>query len=108
MRRLLFILVLFVAALPPKLSGQTNTDGVITIGRNALYYEDYALSIQYFNKAIQAKPYLYEPYFFRAIAKYYLEDYIGSIKDCDVSLEPDPFIDHASRLRAMPKLNTAH
>ncbi len=106
MRRLLFILVLFVAALPPKLSGQTNTDGVITIGRNALYYEDYALSIQYFNKAIQAKPYLYEPYFFRAIAKYYLEDYIGSIKDCDASLERDPFIDDTYKLRAINYIMT--
>ena len=40
---------------------QFNTDRLLTIGRSALYYEDYVLSIQYFNQAISAKPYLYEP-----------------------------------------------
>lgn len=60
---------------------QLNADGVITIGRNALYYEDYALSIQYFNQVIQAKPYLYEPYYYRAVAKYYLGDYTGAASD---------------------------
>ena len=29
---------------------QINTDRVLTIGRNALYFEDYVLSIQYFNQ----------------------------------------------------------
>ena len=35
-----------------------NTDRVMTIARNALYFEDYVLSIQYFNQVINAKPYL--------------------------------------------------
>ena len=53
---------------------QLNTDRVLAIGRNALYFEDYALSIQYFNQVIKVKPYLTEPYFYRAIAKIQLED----------------------------------
>ena len=28
-----------------------------------IVFEDYVLSIQYFNQVINAKPYLYEPYF---------------------------------------------
>jgi hypothetical protein len=44
---------------------QINTDRVMMIGRNALYFEDYVLSIQYFNQVINAKPYLHQPYFFR-------------------------------------------
>ena len=32
---------------------QINTDRVLTIGRNALYFEDYVLSIQYFNQVIK-------------------------------------------------------
>lgn len=80
---------------------QINTNTVITIGRNALYYEDYALSIQYFNQAIAAKPYMHEPYFYRAIAKYYLGDYYGSITDCSASIERDPFIDECFKLRAV-------
>ena len=42
--------------------GQLNTDRILTIGRNALYFEDYVLSIQYFNQVIKIKPYLAEPY----------------------------------------------
>ena len=34
------------------LSAQINTDRVLAIGRNALYFEDYVLSIQYFNEVI--------------------------------------------------------
>ena len=44
---------------------QINTDRVLTIGRNALYFEDYVLSIQYFNQVIKSKPWLAEPYFYR-------------------------------------------
>ena len=33
---------------------QINTDRVMAIGRNALYFEDYVLSIQYFNQVINA------------------------------------------------------
>ena len=58
---------------PTLVCAQINTDRVMTIARNALYFEDYVLSIQYFNQVINAKPYLYEPYFFRALAKLNLE-----------------------------------
>ena len=63
-KRILTVLLLF----PTLVCAQINTDRVMTIARNALYFEDYVLSIQYFNQVINAKPYLYEPYFFRALA----------------------------------------
>ena len=44
------------------------------------------LSIQYFNQVINAKPYLYEPYFFRALAKLNLEDFQGAETDCDAAV----------------------
>ena len=53
---------------------QIDAEQVINIGRNVLSMEDYMLSIQYFNQAIKAKPYLSEPYFLRAYAKLSLED----------------------------------
>ena len=53
---------------------QFKTDRLVMIGRSALYFEDYVLSIQYFNQAISAKPYLYEPWFYRGVAKYYLDE----------------------------------
>ncbi len=64
-KRILTVLLLF----PTLVCAQINTERVMTIARNALYFEDYVLSIQYFNQVINAKPYLYEPYFFRALAK---------------------------------------
>ena len=66
---------------------QINTDRVLTIGRNALYFEDYVLSIQYFNQVIKSKPWLAEPYFYRAVAKINLDDYKGAEEDCTLCLE---------------------
>ena len=73
------------------LFAQLNTDRITAIGRNALYFEDYVLSIQYFNQVIRLKPYLAEPYFYRSIAKIQLEDYQGALKDCNDAIERNPF-----------------
>ena len=74
------------------------------IGRNALYYDDYVLSIQYFNEVINAKPYLYEPYYFRAVAKLYLEDYSGAESDCSEAIKLNPFIEDAYQLRGLCRI----
>ena len=73
------------------LKAQLNTDRITAIGRNALYFEDYVLSIQYFNQVIRLKPYLAEPYFYRAVAKIQLEDYQGALRDCNAAIERNPF-----------------
>ena len=104
MKRLSLWLVCLSLAAGAK--AQTNVDGVIRIGQNALYYEDYVLSIQYFNQAINAKPFLYEPYYYRAIAKYYLGDYYGAIGDCSLSIGCDPYIGEVYRLRAINYIRT--
>lgn len=70
---------------------QLNTDRITAIGRNALYFDDYVLSIQYFNQVIKLKPYLSEPYLLRAIAKIQLGDYTGAEMDCNASIERNPF-----------------
>lgn len=72
-------------------SAQLNTDRITAIGRNALYFDDYVLSIQYFNQVIKLKPYLSEPYLLRAIAKIQLGDYMGAELDCNASIERNPF-----------------
>lgn len=73
------------------IQAQLNTDRITAIGRNALYFEDYVLSIQYFNQVIKLKPYLSEPYLLRAIAKIQLGDYIGAELDCNAAIERNPF-----------------
>lgn len=85
---------------------QINTEQVMNIGRNALYFEDYILSIQYFNQVIQQKPYLAEPYFYRAVAKISLDDYMGAEADATQCIEINPFIKDVYRVRAVARHNT--
>ena len=94
----LFILMQCMAAL---LHAQINTDRVMAIGRNALYFEDYVLSIQYFNQVIKAKPWLAEPYFYRAVAKINLDDYKGAEEDCSLCLQRNPFLTQAYYARGI-------
>ena len=71
---------------------QMNTDRLTAIGRNALYFDDYVLSIQYFNQVIKLKPYLAEPYLYRAIAKIQLGDLNGAERDCSQAIANSPFL----------------
>lgn len=98
MKRYTLILFLAVASLTTALS-QVNTDRVMMIGKNALYFEDYVLSIQYFNQAISSKPYLAEPYYFRAMAKFMLDDFKGAQEDASRCLERNPYYLAAYQLR---------
>lgn len=97
----LTILFIIMCSLSGK--AQINTGQVMNIGRNALYFEDYILSIQYFNQVIKVKPYLAEPYFFRAMAKLYLEDYRGAEEDCNLAIERNPFITDAYQIRGIAR-----
>lgn len=85
--------------------GQINTDQVMRVGQNSLYLEDYVLSIQYFNQVIAAKPYLAQPYFYRAIAKISLEDYIGAEDDASTAISYNRFITGAYEVRGVARQN---
>lgn len=87
------------------LQAQINTDRMMSVGRTALYFDDYVLSIQYFNQVINAKPYLAEPYFYRAVAKFYLEDYRGAEQDCSSSISRNPFVVNAYQVRGLARVN---
>ena len=83
---------------------QINTDRMMSVGRTALYFDDYVLSIQYFNQVINAKPYLAEPYFYRAVAKLSLEDYRGAEQDCSNTLSRNPFVVNAYQVRGLARV----
>lgn len=103
-----FIPMLLVAALAaPGLSimAQVNAEQVMNIGRNVLSMEDYLLSIQYFNLAIKAKPYLSDPYFYRGLAKLNLDDYDGAIADCNLAIERNKFKSEAYKVRGFALMN---
>lgn len=90
---------------PIKADAQVNAEQVLTIGRNVLSMEDYMLAIQYFNQAIKAKPYLSDPYFFRAIAKLSLDDYQGAETDCTMAIERNKFKTEAYKVRGFARQN---
>ncbi len=98
------VLLFLVCLLPLSTYAQFNTDRLLTIGRSALYYEDYVLSIQYFNKVISIKPYLYEPWFYRAVAKYNLEDFAGAENDCSQAVERNPYVTNVYELRGLTRV----
>lgn len=97
-------LLLFTLLFSTTCFSQINTSRVLAIGRNALYFEDYVLSIQYFNQVIRVKPHLAEPYFYRAIAKISLDDYKGAEEDCSLALERNPFLVEAYRCRGIARI----
>ncbi len=104
----ILILVLSVVAVLPRAEAQINTDQVMRVGRNALYFEDYMLSIQYFNQVIAAKPYMAQPYFFRALAKFNLEDFKGAEEDATLALDRNPFLIDAYELRGVARQNMSN
>lgn len=104
MRKVFTLITSFILSVI-SLTAQINTDRVLSIGRNALYFEDYVLSIQYFNEVIAVKPYLADPYLYRSIAKIYLDDYLGASQDASECIERNPFLITAWQVRGIARQN---
>ena len=101
-KKILCLLLLISGAFIP-IQAQINTDKVLAIGRNALYFEDYVLSIQYFNQVIRSKPYLAEPYLYRAMAKLNLDDYQGGEDDLNQCIKINPFLYYSYLYRGIAR-----
>jgi len=102
-KRNLYFFLLFCSLICAPIQAQINTNRVLAIGKNALYFEDYVLSIQYFNQVIKSKPYLAEPYLYRAVAKLNLDDYLGAENDLTLCLERNSFIVYAYLYRGFAR-----
>lgn len=85
--------------------GQIDVEHVISIGRNALHFNDYVVSISYFNQAIDSRPWMAQPYYYRAVAKINLEDYKGAAADASLCLERNQFISKAYLIRGIARQN---
>lgn len=105
MRRWLLVILL---ATPLAVLAQFNTKRMLEMGKNALYYDDYLLSIRRFNAVISARPNLGEAYYYRALAKFYLSDYHGADADATSALEWNPYIENLLPLRAICRVNMKH
>jgi tetratricopeptide (TPR) repeat protein len=104
-KKIVFAFALLFACVALPMQAQVNTNRVLAIGKNALYFEDYILSIQYFNQVIKSKPYLAEPYLYRAMAKFSLDDYKGAEADLTLCLERNPFLVSAYQCRGAARQN---
>ena len=102
MRRRVFIIIMTLLSLHA--SAQFKVDRLIMSGRSALYYEDYVLAIQHFNRAISSKPYLYEPWYYRAVAKFYLDDFVGAEADCTEAINLNPYVTSIYELRGLCRI----
>lgn len=99
------IIAIFLVFASLTASAQINTDRVMMIGRNALHFEDYVLAIQYFNQVISARPDLAQPFYYRALAKFLLDDFQGAEEDATRALERNPFLFSAVQLRGEARQN---
>lgn len=86
-------------------NAQINTDRMMIVARNSMYYEDYVMSISYLNLIINYKPHLYEPYFYRGLAKFYLDDYSGTVSDCTAAINRNPYYPNSYELRGLAYIN---
>lgn len=98
------ITIITIAAATFSVKSQINAEQVMNIGRNVLSMDDYMLSIHYFNLAAEAKPYLAEPYYYRALAKLMLDDYRGAEADASMALDRNKFMTEAYRVRGFARL----
>lgn len=98
-RLMIYIIMCLLYCFATPASGQINTERVMNIGRNALQFEDYVLSIQYFNQIIKLKPYWADPYYYRAVAKLSLDDLQGAEEDATSCIERNPYFKNVFYLR---------
>ena len=75
------------------------------MGRHALYFDDFLTAIRYFNKVIETKPYLDKPYYYRAYAKFSLEDFRGAEDDCEACIERNPYLTEVYQLRGLCRIH---
>lgn len=99
----LAVFTLLFAVAPAR--AQIDAEQVTAIGRNVLAMDDYLLSIQYFNQAIKARPYMSDPYYYRGLAKLMLEDYQGAEEDCSLAIERNKFKYEAYRVRGFARMH---
>ncbi|MBR1713304.1 MAG: tetratricopeptide repeat protein [Alloprevotella sp.] len=100
------LLLCLSALLHAALYAQINVENTVLLGRNALSVDDNVSAIHYFNQAIAARPTHSRAYYYRAYAKFVLEDYAGAEADCTTSIGLNPFLTEVYQLRGLCRVHT--
>lgn len=80
---------------------QTDVKNVMDVGRVALSYGDYVTALSLFSRVIEARPYHSDAYYYRAAAKFSLDDYDSSERDVTEAIRLNPFKGDYYGLRAL-------
>lgn len=89
----------------PSAKAQIDTSQAIEMGRAALYYDDYLTAIHYFNAALEAKPYLADAYYYRALSKFDMGDFREAEADLDLAITFNPFHIEYFQLRGLCRIH---
>ncbi len=87
-----------------RITAQIDTDNVLYMGRSAISADDYLTAIRYFTQVIEAKPFLDKPYYYRAYAKFCLDDFRGAEDDCSKAIERNPYLVEVYQLRGLCRI----
>lgn len=102
MLRNIVVSLLCLLALPA--SAQYNIKKMMEEGRRTLDQGYYVVSMQIFNRITALKPNLYEAWYLMALSKYHLEDYKGTVNDCQSALTLQPYIADIYELYGMANI----
>jgi len=105
MRASIYIFIVFFSLqhAENKLNAQQNVDLMLMKAQQMIMTNDYINAIQTCNNIIVLKPFLYEPYYFRGVSKFYLEDFHGAEKDLSTAIEIKPNSPRALHYRALSR-----
>lgn len=105
MRTSLTIFILLISTLLPnqKVLAQRNVDLMLINAQQLIMSADYINAIQVCNEIITLKPFLFEPYYFRGVSKFYLEDFQGADIDLSKAIEIKPNSPRAYHYRALTR-----
>lgn len=97
-------LLLFGVYTHALLRAQINATEAVEMGRAALFYDDYRTAMQYFNAAIEARPYMAEAYYGRGLAQFSYEDYQQAEDDLTKAIVFNPFHAEYYQLRGLCRI----
>lgn len=102
--RKLVVLILFLWC-TVSMRAQYNTNRLLISAEIALDYHDYVVAIQHCNNILSGKPYLYQPWYYRGVAKECLGDYAGAESDFTEAVKLNPYIYQIFNFRAESRMN---
>ncbi len=84
-------------------SAQINKNYFVWAGRDMIMDNRYREAIGTLNILLRADPDAYEGYFWRGVAKYHLDDFLGAERDFTAALDKNPVYTSAYQFRALAR-----